>query len=1773
MAESPNRIPLRRFFTAGELVSDESVGKVRKSIDSAEKYEQSKNWEKALKHFRGAFEILQGKLAEVSGDPDNVSTATNLRQLMNEVQDKIWDMEELLANSKAKASGSTSSVAPYTRPRRDSAVQLPDTTRSRSGTQVGADPSTSSSAQTSTAKSTSSAPAKRTASTAGVKDKDYRVRFMEQKKVYFYTDVTPPTETLSIINGFVTALGLPEEEFEPLYRECVNCVEYPVHAKMPESTAAMLQAVRLAFCLSKEEQDNIMDSSAPFGPKDLLHDLREQLRRVRRNPFYAANTFKDDEDFEKWVESEVDRINRHISGLRKLVSKNPDEKQELSEAEKQEDAYDQEIAAKKKDRKKQKLQNRGRKFSEVREEPNMEGGDAKSQSDDSGESDSSEEEFESEDPERGPSVDRSPLRYDLLFRLLCSRDFSGPKAAELRAARLQPCFSKLDEWLSKTPVRDTVDFDAHYFSLESNAKYEEALFILNKPARWLLDEYAERYGFTPLYRLLVVLSWVVSTLSTDADKLLMLHVMLQRAMNIFKQEEYVYNKKELLFFLRIMKELNREVEHYIFNIFRYFDHTRIFNLRVLTKVVILMFECNEFVGLSDPVRYDDFMRTAIEKSIKNHYRDILHETEEPKDPQAGDPIGTNPTQTVRKRRERSLTADQLIEAFTRVAYHLDHVDRLGSLFPGLGPNRLSDLCADVYLKDLFADVKLFAIKFAQNQSTTRVLVLALQIREVNSTYVQGRGAIEELPVEHLFGSFVEKWLEETETIFKTWVTASCKQESWLPIDPRSKKLWSQSAEELYRMAADPLPFVRQNEVMLVNLDDGEILNPNANDSLVRQYSKMVGRILKEYVEHLYNLFVDEFPEEVHSDLHDLYIQDFFENLNRTGGAGALQITYQQRKKKLTDLFKRKGSGSLSVDLQGSMAAAGRFSTLRGTPKLGKSNAVSEGVRQRTMTIGGGRTNNTLGSTPSTTSLATLNSREAKEYGIRVWNKINFSADKVKKLRKSRKPIDLTARMCIKVNDVETVRVQFEHLARHEKDVAAPLETSFVVMKKVYHIFINMIIYVCNLYMEAEIEYMFAQSKKKPTKEAVGSVYSFCSYLQHQLLVLHANLKINIFRRVLLRIWKVVLEDIIDIIIPSHGQSVPSLAQICVLEDLMDGIKNFFSKYGMSPTHLTQKIQEMHQLARKSANADDLANTRVIYIEQKDKFEKKKSDSKKGIRKQPSKFASVSESSESYLDHSDQPTNDSAANPIIESSMGTNDLSSTTDSDDDSENPPFPKIVPQRREPRRGALSGGVDVEAGGSDHPNGANASGIIEKDDPDSVQLSRQSSGQADTITVDTSKVGASSTTKKRPPAVREIAAAPPLVDTDDVNGGVSETDNILQRRGGKGRYYDETEREDTTTERDTDSDSDEGGNRRRGVRRPVMLKIVAGGADARAARRRAQQEQSKAQETQPSKEAGAVDEAGQPLSEEELARRLEEKLERLAVQQSSSTKTSPPIAVVALTSDDGSPSDSSSAGLDPDRDSSAPDAMSPRSDAELDAALKIMVKNDSLAAQQNASSPQPTSKKSSRQSSPQKDEPIQQKSEPVVVAAAKSEEAAAPTEKKSKKSSGSGKKKSGKKSSTKKTGSKKKKISKSPSGANTDGSTSAKKSTTTTTTKKSSKKKSSASTTAPAAAASPRNATSTTKPKKRAPVVATVDSDSSSTSASAGITRALSSGRVSAKGDSSTSSDSESSSDVPARKFNSSSSSTSSSPALRRSIKDRKPTRGALRPDSSESTESSTD
>jgi hypothetical protein len=144
--------------------------------------------------------------------------------------------------------------------------------------------------------------------------------------------------------------------------------------------------------------------------------------------------------------------------------------------------------------------------------------------------------------------------------------------------------------------------------------------------------------------------------------------------------------------------------------------------------------------------------------------------------QVGDPIGTNTSQAVRKRlkSERTLSADQLIEAFDIVAFQLENVEKFAQIFPGVS---LTEVCIEIYVKQLYSDVKLFRMKFADSQNTTRVLTLALKVREMNKKFLKGKKHAEQLPVEILFGPFLERWIDETEQQMKAWVTSACKQET------------------------------------------------------------------------------------------------------------------------------------------------------------------------------------------------------------------------------------------------------------------------------------------------------------------------------------------------------------------------------------------------------------------------------------------------------------------------------------------------------------------------------------------------------------------------------------------------------------------------------------------------------------------------------------------------------------------------------------------------------------------------------------------------------------------------------------------------------------------------------------------------------------------------------------------------------------------------------------------------------------------------------------
>jgi hypothetical protein len=167
--------------------------------------------------------------------------------------------------------------------------------------------------------------------------------------------------------------------------------------------------------LSDAEHGHILEALGNFGAKELFAELVGLNRKLSRHYFYAQNTFKDRDDFNRWKTEEEDKLRRLIKKLKKKEGlKDSDIPKELR-GPVEEDALD-----------------------------------------------AVEESFEDDDPERAP--ERSPLRYDLLFRVLVARDFNAVKSSEIRGAKLQPLFVKLTELLESVPIQDPLDIDGIIFA-------------------------------------------------------------------------------------------------------------------------------------------------------------------------------------------------------------------------------------------------------------------------------------------------------------------------------------------------------------------------------------------------------------------------------------------------------------------------------------------------------------------------------------------------------------------------------------------------------------------------------------------------------------------------------------------------------------------------------------------------------------------------------------------------------------------------------------------------------------------------------------------------------------------------------------------------------------------------------------------------------------------------------------------------------------------------------------------------------------------------------------------------------------------------------------------------------------------------------------------------------------------------------------------------------------------------------------------------------------
>jgi len=837
------------------------------------------------------------------------------------------------------------------------------------------------------------------------------------------------------------------------------------------------------------------------------------------------------------------------------------------------------------------------------------------------------------------------------------------------------------------------------------SELERVLFGISPVGRWLLGEYAIFWGYSPLYQNLVQLNHVVSFLMPSADMLLMLYVLMTRVLDLLQAEELepIPSDLETFYFAQVMRELNRDAEAAFYNMFGQFSYEDLAALKMLLNILSLIYECNEFLGETPPKTYTAYLEHALEESVKNYYTEVVTDAEEPRE-MSGDPVGTNPSSAVRKRQrtERRTTANQLLAACQAMGDLLTHLDPFQELFNGLS-KPLFDICCKAYIRQLFSDTSLFVIKMARTQPVAKTLALANGIIQINDLCAQASRVevIEPLPVEKLFGGFLYDWLVQTEVTMKEWANTTCKIERWVPVDAVKGKLWSACSWDLYKMVLSHIPFVMNNETLFhltVEAEEAELLEGGSPGSLVwntngtggksgshqsggkdnrlstymnhkaigftaeslkdrkktffYQYSLGVSRVLRDFIENIYNLFVEEFPTDLHSDLHDLYIRDYY---NMTTGGSGLHLMYKKKKKSIFSWLTGKKS---KADIGDDPSRHATLASSTSQPKLGKkSSKASLGVNNSSAGSssaagggGGGGSNmmqrstsaNFLGgsggskqasseseeedsATSGFTSISSSavvangyaqagidhNDDPSRELIINVWSMIVFDPKKALKLRKLRKRIDMKQSMCIKLNDLDALRAFFDKLLQNEPLFQLAANPAFVLMHKVFRTFLHMIIYIINMHLDTELEHIYKKCGKKPSSSVFEAHLSLVSNLADQLALMKDNLRNNIFKRVLLRIWKVLQEDIAELLSPEDedgkSKSPPTAIQIAALEALLETLKPILSGYGMSVNHINAKMEELLG-SHRTDHADAMEKARSVYEAEKDKFmhkEKKK----------------------------------------------------------------------------------------------------------------------------------------------------------------------------------------------------------------------------------------------------------------------------------------------------------------------------------------------------------------------------------------------------------------------------------------------------------------------------------------------------------------------------------------------------------------------------------------
>eukprot|EP01128_Nolandella_sp_AFSM9_P010745 TRINITY_DN746_c1_g3_i1.p1 TRINITY_DN746_c1_g3~~TRINITY_DN746_c1_g3_i1.p1 ORF type:complete len:1328 (-),score=241.42 TRINITY_DN746_c1_g3_i1:125-4108(-) len=663
----------------------------------------------------------------------------------------------------------------------------------------------------------------------------------------------------------------------------------------------------------------------------------------------------------------------------------------------------------------------------------------------------------------------------------------------------------------------------------------EDLTLLSEQSLTLLRQYRERYAISALYQSITHLEILIPKFRPQLSQIIVMYVTFQKAFDQISAKGAVFNAVEGRRFKIAVKLLWVDVvSNYLSNIVRYFSASNLPSLVAMIKLLLLLAKVRDWLARSSQAPsfvYKEKLRALIYASLQNHYREILYQVERVRSPPSGylslsffeDPDRLVPPKPSFLGNLKSLSPLQLVNVIEETWSSLPKLTVFDEVLSGARLD-LQTAARTEYYELITSDVKYFTRKHLKEYRSSAILLLAMRYRALT---IEMGGDLN--IVRDLVGNLTSTWMSDVLKLLTESCLKVVNEDDWDPIDHTRRYSLSSwyVCNELMRNLdlAEGLKQLEDNDEKL-----------KLEETYLGMYSRVLGVVLRLYFEHIYNLFVQEFPPEQHAQLHEIYLSEAF------------RFTHSGNAKMVARLTKKSSS---------------RFSR-------GKSKKMKE--REKEL------------SEPTTLDEIMT---ETESWNIKIWPpKVVLSSKKARRYRKARNQTTISPSMCVKVNNMSHIRTKLFLWKSRQPELSSLFDRLLDIEKRIWNSFIGMLIYSLDFYITAQLEFILGKTKKKVLPRNLTELDILLQYLRQQLFVVGAYFNEPDLRsRFCARLWLTIMKSI-DSLTSREEKMVLSIPQCAIVKTFLNESFQILSKTAVIDSKLRDQILDIMQLVLRDVSQDE-----------------------------------------------------------------------------------------------------------------------------------------------------------------------------------------------------------------------------------------------------------------------------------------------------------------------------------------------------------------------------------------------------------------------------------------------------------------------------------------------------------------------------------------------------------------------------------------------------------